>query len=136
MDYGKISVLIVDDYMIIRKLVTQQLAMIGVTEVESAADGLEAEEILKDRKFDIILLDWGMPKKNGYTFLQECRANKKYNDVAIIMMTGESEKKSVKEALEAGAVSYLVKPVDLESLQDKIDAAIRWLEKRRISAHD
>lgn len=131
MDYGKLKILIVDDYMIIRKLVSQQLGMMGATQIETASDGLEAQEMLSKKKYDIVLLDWGMPRKSGYDVLKDCNASQKFLQTAIIMMTGESERKSVKDALEAGACSYLVKPVDFDSLKSKIDMAVGWLAERK-----
>ncbi len=135
-DYKKLRVLIVDDYMIIRKLVAQQLVMLGVAHVDAASDGVEAQEMLARNKYDIVLLDWGMPNKNGFDLLRECKADQRFSETAIIMMTGESEKKSVKDALEAGACSYLVKPVDLDSLKAKIDAAVQKLTESKVKADD
>ncbi len=134
-DYKDLRILIVDDYMIIRKLVSQQLSMMGITSVDTAVDGIDAESKMKREDYDIILLDWGMPKKDGFEVLQNCKQGneKKFKNVAFIMLTGESETKSVKDALDAGATSYLVKPVDFDSLKSKIDSAVDWLEKRRVS---
>lgn len=122
--------------MIIRKLVSNQLGMMGVAHVETASDGLEAQEMMLKRNYDIVLLDWGMPKKNGYDLLKDCKADKRFSQTAIIMMTGESEKKLVKEALEAGACSYLLKPVGYDTLKEKIDAAFLWLKARRSGEND
>ena len=136
MSYGKLRILIVDDYMIIRKLVSQQLGMMGVAHIETASDGQEAQEILSKKNYDIVLLDWGMPKKSGYDLLRDCKADKNFALTAIIMMTGESEKKLVKDALDAGACSYLIKPVGFDALKEKIDAACLWLADRRVGADD
>lgn len=134
-DYKNLRVLIVDDYMIIRKLVSQQLSMMGIELIDTAIDGLDAERKLESARFDIVLLDWGMPNKDGLEVLKSCKqdGNNKFRNTAFIMLTGESETKSVKDALDAGATSYLVKPVDFDSLKSKIDSAADWLEKRQVS---
>jgi two-component system chemotaxis response regulator CheY len=69
---------------------------------------------------DVILLDWNMPVMDGFTLLQNVRANGTYAGVKIFMCTSESEKSKVVEALKAGANNYIVKPFTPEGLKEKL----------------
>ena len=130
MKYEDLNVLVVDDHMIIRKLVSTQLQGIGVKNIDSAEDGEQAMDAIESRKYDLVFLDWAMPQKTGLTVLQECRERHEFDDLAIIMLTAASEQKSVKMAMEAGATSYIIKPVSIETLGAKLEHAIEWIEEQ------
>ncbi|MFO1241721.1 MAG: response regulator [Rickettsiales bacterium] len=137
---AKLSVLVVDDHMLMRRLVTQQMKTIGFQTIDSAIHGQEALKKMEEaeaagRGFDIIMLDWGMPIMNGFDLLKKCRSDSKYDGTAFVMLTGECEQKNVLEALQAGATSYIVKPVSQETLSEKIKNVMDWIEKRR-KGHD
>jgi two-component system chemotaxis response regulator CheY len=114
-------VLLVDDSSTMRRIQTNQLNALGITEVVEAENGQDGlEKLAKFMPVDVILLDWNMPVKNGYEFLTEARANAAYKDVKIIMCTSESEKARVLEALKAGANNYIVKPFAAEAIKEKL----------------
>lgn len=132
----QLSVLVVDDHMLMRRLVTQQMKTIGFQTIENAIHGQEAWKKLDEaensgRHYDIVMLDWGMPIMNGFDLLKKCRGDRRFDNVAFVMLTGECEQKNVLEALQAGATSYIVKPVSQETLTDKIMNVLDWIEKRR-----
>src|ERR1700753_4337557 len=117
--------LVVDDSMVIRQMLAQQLATIGYTDIAKAVNGLDALSQMMDAAdkraaFDIVLLDWTMPSMNGYDFLVKCRADKRFAKTAIVMVTAEREEENMVKALEAGATSYLVKPYSSQALEDKM----------------
>ena len=114
-------VLLVDDSSTMRRIQTNQLNALGITEVVEAENGQDGiDKLAKSMPIDVILLDWNMPVKNGYEFLTEVRANAAYKDVKIIMCTSESEKARVLEALKAGANNYIVKPFAAEAIKEKL----------------
>lgn len=122
--------------MLMRRLVTQQMKTIGFQTIDNAIHGQEAWKKLDDAEnagqhFDIVMLDWGMPIMNGFDLLKKCRADNRFDKVAFVMLTGECEQKNVLEALQVGATSYIVKPVSQETLNDKIQNVLEWIEKRR-----
>ncbi len=113
------NVLVADDDETMRKTVVDALEALGVEKVSQAADGNEALTLFQLDKFDLILLDWGMPRKTGLKVLQAIRA--KPSDVPVIMVTATNRtREHVMEAAEAGATDYLLKPVDLEVLKGKL----------------
>ena len=112
------KILLVDDSKSLRSIERQMLEQLGYTQFEEAADGLDA--ISKAGAFgpDIILLDWNMPRMNGLDFLKSFRQTNK--TTPVIMVTTESEKEQVVEAIKAGVTNYLVKPFTREQLSQGI----------------
>jgi two-component system chemotaxis response regulator CheY len=113
--------MIVDDSRIMRNTVK------GVfTGIESycafveARDGEEALSLLQTGNVDLILLDWNMPKLSGIDFLKQVRTMDKYKNLPIIMVTSESAKFNVIEALKNGATDYITKPIKLDLFKQKL----------------
>ena len=114
------KVLVVDDSAIMRKVITQILEMLGHDSVP-ASNGLDAFERLKEHEdVRLILLDWNMPEMNGIEFLREIKTRPVLSEIPVIMLTTESERRKMIEAIEAGAKHYLTKPFQPETLATKI----------------
>lgn len=117
------KVLVVDDSPTMRRIVANTLKRIGYSELEEAENGAEALELLDDNTFELIVTDWNMPGMSGLEFIKSVRSDGK-NDLPILMVTTRSEAEDVKEALQAGASSYIVKPFTPEVLKEKIDSIV------------
>jgi len=90
--------------------------------VSSASDGDEAVSIVKNKFFDLILMDIKMIKMNGIEALKKI---KDYNPaIPIIMMTAYSSVESAVEAMKSGAYDYLIKPLDFDALKITIERAL------------
>ncbi|HXZ84360.1 MAG TPA: response regulator [Myxococcota bacterium] len=114
------KVLVVDDSAIMRKVIEQILEMLG-HEAVPAANGVEAFERLKEHEdVQLILLDWNMPEMNGIEFLRAVKDRPGLAKIPVIMLTTESERRKMIEAIEAGAKHYLTKPFQPETLATKI----------------
>jgi two-component system chemotaxis response regulator CheY len=114
------KVLVVDDSAIMRKVIEQILEMLG-HEAGPAANGVEAFERLKEHDdVKLILLDWNMPEMNGIEFLRAVKNQPGLAKIPVIMLTTESERRKMIEAIEAGAKHYLTKPFQPETLATKI----------------
>jgi two-component system chemotaxis response regulator CheY len=114
------KVLVVDDSAIMRKVIEQILEMLG-HEAVPAANGVEAFERLKEHDdVKLILLDWNMPEMNGIEFLRAVKNQPGLAKIPVIMLTTESERRKMIEAIEAGAKHYLTKPFQPETLATKI----------------
>lgn len=127
---SSLAVLVVDDHMIIRQVVEQNLKNMGFTDIDTAGSAAEAAERMAARNYDIIFIDWIMPGKSGYALMQECRQERKFDDVAFVMVTSESDERHMIEALKAGATSYIIKPVLSNVFLDKVKKVLDWLGKR------
>jgi len=110
--------LVVDDSMTIRRIVIKALGLVGINETVEAGDGLEAIKALQAGGFDLILLDWNMPKMSGIDALRAIR--QAGNKTPVIMVTTEAEKLRVIEAIKTGANDYLIKPFSPDQLAAKV----------------
>ncbi len=110
--------LVVDDSLTIRRIVVKALGIVGITEATEAGDGEEAVKALQNGKYDVILLDWNMPKMSGIEALRMLR--KSGEKTPVIMVTTEAEKSRVIEAIKSGANDYLIKPFTPEQLAAKV----------------
>lgn len=114
--------LVVDDSMVMRKVLIGALSRVQISDIDQAVDGVEAVDFASKQKYDIILMDWNMPNKNGLEAVIEIRASE--NKTPIVMVTTEAEKANIVTALKAGANNYVVKPFEPNVIVDKIKAAM------------
>jgi chemosensory pili system protein ChpA (sensor histidine kinase/response regulator) len=102
-------VMVVDDSLTMRK-VTGRILERHNFEVSVARDGVEALERLEERVPDLMLLDIEMPRMDGYELATAMRADPRYRDVPIVMITSRSGDKHRQRAFEIGVQRYLGKP--------------------------
>jgi two-component system chemotaxis response regulator CheY len=114
------KILIVDDSVAMRRMEKNILADIGFPDVMEAADGLEALQMVAAEKFDMILMDWKMPVLSGLDTLKQIKSNPEMEGVPVIMVTSESQKPKILEAIQAGAANYIIKPFDAPILREKL----------------
>lgn len=124
-------ILIGDDDQPSLRLIRRQLERAGFSRIETAATGDEVLARLSRENFDIAILDWVMPGKNGIAVLRECRAQERYADIAFAILSAEAHEHKINEARDAGAVAYIVKPATQQTLQEKMDNIVAWLAARR-----
>lgn len=110
--------LIADDSKVVRTVAKQIVEELGFSAAE-AVDGQEAIDACGSAMPDVILLDWNMPVKNGLEFLTELRAMPSGNGPAVIFCTAEHDKEHVQQAIEGGADEYIMKPFDINDVEDK-----------------
>lgn len=110
--------LIVDDSVTMRRIVAKLLQELGITDIEEAADGDQCVLKVASGAYSLVLLDWNMPNMLGIDALKAIRASG--NKVPVIMVTTESEKRNILEAIKSGANNYITKPFEKEALQAKI----------------
>ena len=103
--------LVVDDSRVIRKVARRILEDLGF-EVAEAGDGSEALAWCAAVMPDAVLLDWRMPGMDGMEFLRRLRARPGGETPKVIFCTAETEIERIREALDAGADEYIMKPFD------------------------
>jgi DNA-binding response OmpR family regulator len=114
-------ILIVDDDPQIRRVLKVTLTGQGY-EVDDAKSGDSALEKIRDRRFDLVLLDMNMPGMGG---LETCRAIREQSETGIIMLTVRDNESDAVAALDAGADDYVTKPFKPSELSARIRAALR-----------
>lgn len=119
---SEISTLIVDDSSVMRKIVERALRQAGltITSLFEASSGIEALDILRQKKVDLILSDINMPNMDGLEFLRQLRASDLAPDVPVVMITTESSEDHVREAITAGAQGYIRKPFTPEQVKERV----------------
>ena len=115
------KVLSVDDSGVMRRIIGRTVDVLGYGFLE-AANGLEALEVIAKNYEDIalIILDVNMPEMDGFEVLRRVKADPKYKTIPVMMLTTESERTRIIEAIQAGAVNYICKPFQQEDLTVKI----------------
>ena len=115
------TVLVVDDSRIMRNIVKNTFSQMKIPcQFLEAANGKEALTQLQSQRVDLILLDWNMPELSGIDFLKTVRAMEEYKELPIIMVTSESARYNVIEALKTGASDYIIKPVNEKIFAEKL----------------
>lgn len=117
----KTKVLVVDDMLTMRKIVTKIVREIGFTDVIEASDGNEAWEKVQAGGIGLIISDWNMPNCTGLEFLKRVRAEAKFKATPFILVTAEAEKTQVAEAVQSGVDQYVVKPFTKDALVVKLE---------------
>ncbi len=93
-----------------------------------ANSGVEALEMLQKKRPGLIIMDFMMPEMNGVEVVQQIKAIPDFSRIPILMMTGKSDKAIVVECLKAGAVGFIVKPIDRELLLDRIKQTFTFVD--------
>ncbi|MCR4946809.1 MAG: response regulator, partial [Lachnospiraceae bacterium] len=125
-------VLLVDD----EPFITQGLMLLIDWDAEgweiagTAKNGIEAIDILKREKIDLVLTDIRMPECDGITLLEKVKSEK-FSDAYFIMMSGYDEFGYVQKAMRYGCVDYIVKPVDKDELLSAVRKVCRMERKTR-----
>jgi len=120
----KMPVLIVDDYATMLRIVKNLLKQIGFEDVDEATDGGSAYEMMKRRKYGLVISDWNMAPITGIDFLKNVRQDASLKATPFIMVTAESKTENVVEAKKAGVSNYIVKPFSSEILKGKIASVL------------
>ncbi len=111
--------------------------------IEFAVNGEATLEWLKNKQFDLILLDINMPGMNGFEVCKRIRSDKTIYEVPIIFLSAESERESILKGFEVGAQDFVIKPfdsrellarvktqLDLKSKTEKLEKINEWLGKK------
>lgn len=122
------TILVADDDDMFRELVTEILVK-GGYRVAKAEDGLAAWNIMQKTKVDIAVLDVNMPNMDGLELTRKLRADPRFKDMPILMLTVRALIEDQVQGLDRGADEYLTKPFDSAMLV----ARVKVLERRILS---
>jgi len=120
MDFG-LKTLIVDDSSTMRKIFTNMLKKIGLTNISEAVSGKTALEKLKNGKFDLVFCDWNMPGMLGIDLLKIIRSDNELKDLPFVMVTAEAMKDNIIQTVKARVTSYIEKPFSAETLRQELN---------------
>jgi two-component system, sensor histidine kinase and response regulator len=114
------NILIVEDSELQKEICIVQLQQIGFENITGAANGIEALDHLEHNPVDLIVSDWEMPEMDGLGLLKAVKDNDKLRDIPFLILTVHDDPKKNQEALNLGALDFIVKPSTPDSLHMKI----------------
>lgn len=115
-------ILLVEDDVVLTHALTRALTQGGAV-VDSVHDGAEASKVLSSHTYDIVLLDIGLPKLDGFKILSQVRARD--TETPILIISARDTLNDRIHGLDLGADDYLIKPFDLPELEARIRALLR-----------
>jgi DNA-binding response OmpR family regulator len=120
------KILVVDDEPPLREMVKEMLQMVDHT-VDTAENASAALESIKKAPapYDLMIIDRNMPGMTGVDAIKLIRANPKFAGLKILMLTAASVTKEIDEAFEAGANGYIIKPLNIKQLTDKVAGILK-----------
>jgi two-component system chemotaxis response regulator CheY len=116
------SVLVVDDYSTMVRIIRNLLRQIGFADVDDARDGASALEKMHTKRYGLVISDWNMEPMTGFDLLRQVRADPGLGEIPFIMVTAESKTENVIAAKKAGVNNYIVKPLNAQTLKSNIEA--------------
>ncbi len=119
------KLLVVDDSSTMRRIIKNTLARLGYNDVLEGENGVEGwEKMDTNADIKVLITDWNMPEMNGLELVKKVRADSRFTDIPIIMVTTEGGKAEVITALKAGVNNYIVKPFTPQVLKEKLEAVL------------
>ena len=122
-------ILIVEDEVVTRQTLTRLFQQEGY-EVFDAADGLQMENIMRQERVDVVIMDVNLPGKNGLELAESLRER---DNIGLIFLTGRDSEDDRLLALELGADDYVVKPFSPKELEARIRCVLRRVEKEQVA---
>jgi two-component system chemotaxis response regulator CheY len=108
-----------------RRIIKNTLQRLGHKDILEGGDGVEGWSVLDSNPdVDMLITDWNMPEMNGLELVKKVRADARFKDLPIIMVTTEGGKAEVITALKAGVNNYIVKPFTPQVLKEKLGAVM------------
>lgn len=127
------QILVVDDSRLMRIVLTKALQELGFTHITEATNGREAIKKLKEKPYDLMLLDMEMPEMNGDEVLLAKSADPKLKEVPTIVISASEHIDLAVKCIEAGAEDYLIKPPNPTLFRARVNTS---LEKKRLRDMD
>ena len=124
--FERLKILVVDDNVHMRKLVTTILQAFGVIQIYEADSGERAWAALREANPDVVILDWVMDGMSGLELVRMIRSNPACPNpfVPVIMLSGHTSAEHVLEARDAGINEFIAKPVSVKTMMSRLVAVI------------
>lgn len=115
------TIMSVDGFSMMRRIIRSLLSQIGYSNVLDAEDGKAALKALEEQDIDFVISDWNTPGLSGLELLKAIRSNKRLKRTRFLIITPEAKRENIVRAKKAGVDNYIVKPFTAEVLKHKID---------------
>ena len=124
--FSSLSLLVVEDNEHMMRLLKAMLRALGVGSIDTAADAQRALQIMRARVPDILIVDWMMEGMSGIELTKHIRSSDQSPNpyMPIVMVTAHAEKELVIEARDAGVTEFLVKPIAVAALAQRLSTIV------------
>jgi two-component system, chemotaxis family, chemotaxis protein CheY len=121
-----LSVLAIDDQPFFRTLLVEVLRSIGITDVALAEDGLAGLKLFEERRPDIVITDWMMPKLDGVALTKKIRTHpiETRRQTPVILVTATNQRSKIEFARSCGIDEFILKPISAKSVVDRLREVI------------
>jgi DNA-binding response OmpR family regulator len=130
------KILVVDDDPNVNLFISRLLTKKFYCNVVNASNGLEALSKIKEENPDIIFLDVTMPVMNGIETLEAIKADVKYKNLPVIMLTAVSERQVIEKVMGMGVIDYILKPLIYDSAYQRIKEIFELIRKKQKEEED
>ena len=117
-------ILVVDDFLTMRRVVFSQLREIGFDDLAEAGDGEAALQQLRAGPFDLVISDIDMPTMGGFELLSAIKTDARLRHLPVLMVAAEARKEDIVRCAQVGAAAYLVKPFSKAVLEERMRLAM------------
>src|SRR5262245_6613120 len=119
-----LKLLIVEDREVMLKIIRRLLVQLGFNDIDGAANGVKALERVREKDYDLILSDWNMDEMSGFELQKQVRADPRSAEIPFRLFTAEAERVNILAGRSAGANAYLLRPFNLDMLQETIEGVL------------
>jgi len=123
----RMKVLLVDDEEDLISTLAERLELRGIA-AEAATTGAEAVDLVNEKEFDVVVVDVKMPGMDGLEVMRRIKARRPH--MQVILLTGRGSEQESQAGLEEGAFDYLVKPINIEDLIQKMREALKGIQRK------
>lgn len=126
LDLPTLSVLAIDDQPFFRTLLVEVLRSIGITDIALAEDGLAGLKLFEERRPDIVITDWMMPKLDGVALTKKIRTHpiETRRQTPIVLVTATNQRSKIEFARSCGIDEFILKPISAKSVVDRLREVI------------
>jgi two-component system chemotaxis response regulator CheY len=116
-------ILVVEDHTATALILRALLTRLGFSDVDQAADGMEAIARMREKTYALVISDWNMEPMTGFGLLKKIRMDEAFGEIRFIMITSDLTAENVIAAGKAGVSGYIIKPFNAEKLKAEIEEA-------------
>jgi len=120
MDSNQKKIIVVDDMASMRSVIKACLSKMGYDDLDEAADGQAALDLVQQTQFDLIICDWDMPKMTGLELVEIMKKTPELEAIPFLMLTANATRSHVEKAVSAGVDDYINKPFQPATFSQKI----------------
>ena len=114
------TIMVVDDAATFRTIARRMLHSLGYYHIVDCSSAEDALRKLEEEKVDLIISDWTMPGMSGLDFFNKLRDDERFKELPFLVVTGNSDRRTLLSATKAGIPSYIVKPLSVDFLGKKL----------------